>query len=94
MKYPFKGETNGEILTKGYIFGPTSYHVNSAEWQKHDSPYLHSCVVRKPASVDKVIAARICGHKLDSAFHETKSTMIHGLCGTLHDEWVLQLQVL
>lgn len=58
-----------KLLTKGCIFGTTSCHMYSVEWQKRGLPHVHILLWLeekiRPESIDKVISAEIPDPDLD-----------------------------
>ena len=75
-----------QLLTVENIFGPTSAHMLTIEWQKRDLPHGHKIVwlktVLSAAQIDLVISAELPDPDTDPELHRAVlAHMIHGPCG-------------
>lgn len=75
-----------ELIVRGKIFGPTSAHMYTIEWQKRGLPHSHSLIWLsdrlRPEQIDQIISAELPDPDQDPVLFQTISrNMIHNICG-------------
>ena len=78
-----------DVVTKGQLFGKTTCHMYTVEWQKRGLPHVHALFWLKDkitgTKIDDAIRAELPLQNEDPELHEmVKRHMIHGPCGQIN----------
>ena len=78
-----------DVVTKGQLFGKTTCHMYTVEWQKRGLPHVHALFWLKDkitgTKIDDAIRAELPLENEDPELHEmVKRHMIHGPCGRIN----------